>query len=101
MIKRKKSIQSIVSAILLILFLALIPLTFADHIDAASYNMHRDGEQSLLSLFHPNDARAALTSTEVGQRQDISPFMFLLAGGFGVSVVSAASMMVLRMGPEK
>ena len=100
-IKHKKSIQSIVSAVLLILFLALIPLTFTDHIDAAPYNTQSNEGQGLLALVYPNDAQAALTSTEMSRRRDMSPIMFLLAGGFGVAVVSAASMMVLRMGPDK
>lgn len=105
MIKHKKSIRTIASALLLTLFLALIPLTFSDHADSNSSSIHRnsDQEHGVLTLVYPNDAHAAMAwpSLETEPPTDISPFVFLLAGGFGVAVVGAVSIMVLRMGPEK
>ncbi|MCB0163865.1 MAG: hypothetical protein KDI79_06560 [Anaerolineae bacterium] len=104
MIKHKQAIQSTVSAILLALFLTLIPLTFLDHVDADSSGTHRhvpSKQSELLSLVYLQDTSSALAPTTADQSNDISPLMGLLAGGFGVAVVGAVSVIVLRLGPVK
>ena len=104
MIKHKQAIQSTVSAILLALFLTLIPLTFSDHIDADSSHAHRNDslkQPGLLTLLHPNNVSIDLAATEAGPSDDMSPLMGLLAGGFGVAVVGTVSIIVLRLGPER
>ncbi|MCB9079025.1 MAG: hypothetical protein H6631_15605 [Anaerolineaceae bacterium] len=104
MIKHKQAIQSTVSAILLALFLTVIPLTFSNHIEAASskaYKADIPNRPSLLALIQANDTSLAIASIKDRQDNDISPLTGLLAGSFGVAVVGMVSIIVLRLGPEK